>query len=81
MFTLGLNRAQGIIAQLPISESIHCTVAYTYREKQHSGCKKFHAPLATASKVVLSSVANNCIVNKRRLTELCALLAIRILIA
>jgi hypothetical protein len=47
----GLNRATSIIAQFPISRSVHCTLAY--REKQNSGFKKFTAPLATPSKFVL----------------------------
>ncbi len=50
-------------------------------EKTTFGFKMFTAPLETDSKFV-HSIANNCIViNKMPQKELCALLAIRILIA
>jgi hypothetical protein len=67
--------------QLQISRSVHCALAY--REKQHSGFEMAIAILEKDSKFVHSAVANNCtyVVDKRPLSELCVLLAIRILIA
>ncbi len=48
------------IALLPILRSVHSTVAY--REKQHSNCKNFSAPLSTRYRFqfVHSTVVNSC---------------------
>ena len=70
------NAGEITLAHFTMGWSIHCAVAY--RKKLQSVFKKFFAPLARASKFVLCAVANS---NKRPLTELCGLQAIKIIIA
>ncbi len=58
---------RAFIAPLPISRSVHSTVAY--REKQHSNCKNFSEPLSTLYRFqfVHSTIVNSClyVVDKR----------------